>query len=820
MKKIYIIILICLIIFVSSGFGVAGGDNLTGSTDETTDSNYGNPDDQAKYVDPKKEEYYYSANSSVTQTIIYDDDGEVLYEKFTVNSMSTYDGLVSAGYKNVEYRKDMPDNLKGNSTYGNSDATVPYYKKQSNDLVGIDENGRGYLNEDNINYSAYIGAARARLVKNGNENPSDDEVYQEVINMDKQGIKSTQATGMVVKVGGNSQSKLSQGTSVVVTAETLKTDNEAKMAAKSTSVKGFINGSINGNCKSTGDVAGSISANTTGYCVTILDSDRLVQPNCEENCRTKNLAEDCQAYCSLPSPKPSDTYVPPIDDSCSITVDNFDCPDCDFSSELPNSIPGELSCGGTYINTDYSYGPVIESCAGTSYICEETTTIYLPSTSASALAGRGLNIDLVNATEHVVKNCTPGSGDGLQKQISALQQRMGAIDAQITCKGNSLEEYRKETTDSINNQYDSCTDSCSSDAYDEEQKCYEEEKENPTGRNCTVSTESCDNGCDSNREQAIEIMNKNIEEKEKEIQLLQQEKQELMDTEFKRLENCQLQLSGAKAYTRTADFSVPVSASISVGNYNSSYREYPYISKNSGEGTQNSDLSLPARYDFFIPSSIANGTKGTTTVNIGSIGSYECPFNVLNFLQCSGNNCDSSYNLIFRPISLTIPFPNSKGTGNRKLGNNWINETVVSNFISNNRGVASYDVYNLTPMYDITLTPSDIKEIRKYNKNHSYNDFTLDCENGLYCTSTFLRDSFPSLVNTENSCAWNSTGESTWYSCDEGVMASTGISLGEYRDIILTDIRKTTLGSKYLPQLDNETNHAFLNEMYSPNSNS
>lgn len=812
MKKFYIILFVFLTIFISIQMVMADppNDNLTGSGDETDPSGYGDPDYAPSYVDTNKD-WSFSGNPTVTQNLIKDDDGTILYSEFLVNNIDNYDTLRNAGY-NVRYVEDLPNNFANiDSKSGNADETVPYYKKQSNDLVKIDENGIGYLNEDNINYNTYRYGAITKLKKEGNNNPTEEQITQMIIAMDQQGIKSIQAPGMIAHEPGT-------GTPVAVTAETITSDKKAKAASESWGVSGWVKAAINGNCKSTGDVAGSITSGTKGYCVTKLDSDRIVQPNCEENCKKQKLSDDCQAYCSLPSPGPSDTYVPPIDDSCSVIIDNFDCPDCDFSPELPSSSPGRLSCGGTYINKDYSYGPVIESCAGTAYICEETTTIDLPSTSASALAGRGLNINLVNATEHVVKSCTPGSGEGLHKQISALQQRIGTLKAQITCKQTSLEEYRKEATASINTQYDSCKSRCSLDAYREEQKCNDEERKNPIGRNCYVSTVSCNSGCDSNRTNAIEIMNKNIEEKEKEIKALQDEVKELMDTEFKKLEKCQLQLSGARAYTRTAEFSVPVSASISVGNYSSSYREYPYVSKNSGEGTQSSNLSLPARYDFFIPSSVANGAKGITTVNIGSIGSYECPFNVVNFLQCSGKNCDSSYNLIFRPISLTTPFPNSKGTGNRKLGNNWINETVASNFINNNRGVDSYDVYNLTPMYDITLTPSDIKEIRKYNKNHSYNDFTLNCENGLYCTSTFLRDSFQSLVNTENSCAWNSIGESTWYDCDEGVMVSTGISLGEYRDIILTDIRQTTLGSKYLPQLDNETSSAFLNEMYSPNS--
>jgi len=44
-----------------------------------------------------------------------------------------------------------------------------------------------------------------------------------------------------------------------------------------------------------------------------------------------------------------------------------------------------------------------------------------------------------------------------------------------------------------------------------------------------------------------------------------------------------------------------------------------------------------------------------------------------------------------------------------------------------------------TPKYVIELTPSDIKDIRKYNKNTSYDDYNLVCDtNGNHCTSSYL----------------------------------------------------------------------------------
>lgn len=42
------------------------------------------------------------------------------------------------------------------------------------------------------------------------------------------------------------------------------------------------------------------------------------------------------------------------------------------------------------------------------------------------------------------------------------------------------------------------------------------------------------------------------------------------------------------------------------------------------------------------------------------------------------------------------------------------------------------------PLYSFTLTPDKIKEIRKYNKENSYNDFKLTCTNGYNCISDFV----------------------------------------------------------------------------------
>ncbi len=102
-------------------------------------------------------------------------------------------------------------------------------------------------------------------------------------------------------------------------------------------------------------------------------------------------------------------------------------------------------------------------------------------------------------------------------------------------------------------------------------------------------------------------------------------------------------------------------------------------------------------------------------------------------------------NLVYRPVSLTDPFPGTSGTG-RTPGANWIgNEDAVEY----GRGVSGNQLYNLQPMYEITLTPALIRQIRNHNDGTNYNDFDMDCDgSGRNCTSNYLR-TLPGL----NGCA-------------------------------------------------------------------
>lgn len=134
-------------------------------------------------------------------------------------------------------------------------------------------------------------------------------------------------------------------------------------------------------------------------------------------------------------------------------------------------------------------------------------------------------------------------------------------------------------------------------------------------------------------------------------------------------------------------------------------------------------------------------------------------------------------NIIYRPISLFNPFPSIKGTG-REPGANWsgyLNSgddliSVKERYITNNRGVKTNEVYTLTPMYEFTLNPYNIGQIRAYNdkQKNNYNDFeTLKCTNNTHCLSTFLSTGkqegyFGFTSNLGGTCMNNNQG---WEDC-------------------------------------------------------
>ena len=145
--------------------------------------------------------------------------------------------------------------------------------------------------------------------------------------------------------------------------------------------------------------------------------------------------------------------------------------------------------------------------------------------------------------------------------------------------------------------------------------------------------------------------------------------------------------------------------------------------------------------------------KGSSTTDIDNIlltsstdinkdyKKWDCNFTVASNLITGtkpGTTTNSGINLIYRPIDLDNPFPSMTGTG-RTTGTNWCNSGDCSNtnqtvkdYITNNRGVTTDDIYNEEPMYTFILTPSVMKEIKKYNKQNNYAEYTGTLDDNPY----------------------------------------------------------------------------------------
>lgn len=173
-----------------------------------------------------------------------------------------------------------------------------------------------------------------------------------------------------------------------------------------------------------------------------------------------------------------------------------------------------------------------------------------------------------------------------------------------------------------------------------------------------------------------------------------------------------------------------------------------------------------------------NGIPITLKINLSNGKSIEkaCSYNVINELFGRENdpNDPKTYknkahglDVIYRPISLSNPFPGLNDDG-KKRGSNWT-DSDVADFITSNRGESSNEIYTKkSPLYRIELNASKILKIREYNKKNKYGDFNYGCdENGLKCIATnknILRNSDYELLDTdEGTCRQNDEGR--YYTC-------------------------------------------------------
>lgn len=473
-----------------------------------------------------------------------------------------------------------------------------------------------------------------------------------------------------------------------------------------------------------------------------LDSRTIVGRCClEENGADAEYGKCCM-YLHTPEECSSGNQDTGDDDD---DDDDDDCPAYDYVAPDVVSPPNKKNptivsgtCGGTYSSTTYDYD--VTTCDGlVVYEKQTVTTVVLP----------GLNKDLYYAGETFSWPWREISSNKIVTislfDTSALQNRISALEAQIE-NFNILIAHLNCKRNSILSKDFQCDDF-----------------EGATKEACQES-----------REKAIEAFDLQI------YNIMHDSGYENAKSELERLASCQQEAAKSMmTSTLSSDVASLNSSYISFANTNLRYNagEVVAIDKNNGNPLTLGDMKqeliengtyLTVKSDFYIPTTIKNGTRLIAHRDIsvgGATISYECNANVANYFSCNDDDCIKGTRIIYRPISLTNPFPYTKNEGSymyRGLGANWSKE-LAETYILNNRNVNDYSVYNLTPLYTITLTPSDIKEIRQYNKKHSYNDFNLTCTDGYNCLSKFLWEDFNEIVDTGKSCAKSSGWDMSCY---------------------------------------------------------
>lgn len=114
-------------------------------------------------------------------------------------------------------------------------------------------------------------------------------------------------------------------------------------------------------------------------------------------------------------------------------------------------------------------------------------------------------------------------------------------------------------------------------------------------------------------------------------------------------------------------------------------------------------------------------------------------------------NSKKPEDFVYRTIKLgtkDVAFPGKDGKG-RNPGSNWDDDTLIQKVITGTK-----DVYSKDPMYTIVLNSQTIRQIRRYNRSHNYDDFNLICNsNGSACISRFLNGENNGLSNVTGKCA-------------------------------------------------------------------
>lgn len=465
---------------------------------------------------------------------------------------------------------------------------------------------------------------------------------------------------------------------------------------------------------------------------------------------------------------------------------------------LPENKQSGGSCGENFSQTIYVQGDAIDSCGLSHYVIETKTSVNVPTNAGSIYAGQDLDWGGVTSTSTV--DIYPDGGVELQTTIMKNEVEIQTIQNWINYYKGELDTAQQALSD-LKDAWQACEDAqvecpapyswdcgdyvdgpCPDDS---SKTCREWESQTCDNSDVIAACETtnADNyktctedlmAIDDMQEivdKAQEQYDKYMAENEEHFQKLNERAEELSSCAVEYFNALLGEPIDTKNNTGVASVT---SSSLTIDGETQQSGDISAVSKGSGSGigdVNDNSIPLTEGSNFHIPPSTEDGTVGILNETIelpnGTSFTISCTVNIMNALFYDDGGGDSStddskrgnLNLIYRPISLINPFPM-----NRKAISSWYDSMVVKSVITNNRGVNDYEVYNLEPMYDIILTPATIKEIRKYNKQHSYNDFTLKCTKGLYCRSSFLRDNsyIYNNINLNNSCGMSSD----WYACD------------------------------------------------------
>lgn len=461
--------------------------------------------------------------------------------------------------------------------------------------------------------------------------------------------------------------------------------------------------------------------------------------------------------------------------TCGVSIPNIPQP---VKKSIPQSYSGGGTCGSTAYNVSYS--EISVACGKATVLETVRTTAQLPSVQSKVYAGSGFDWGSVSSVTNI--STTLYDTSQLDYEMMVSSTRMAAISSAIACN----QEQLKKLTDDYNQKHSSCMSTLSS-LEDDLSDCEDDDcgyLDDSPCQNCEPTDNSCLNSCEewisrdcdcSSERTAVSSQritcnnlttqyNQQKNALENTIKGLQNDLK-LEEGVMADLKSCASQIPSSKSSTSHGTVSL-VNEKMTLGKYTQLIDTIRGVHKNSGNPLTLSEMKkldgntyLKVNNDFFVPYYIKDGTKGFVSGSIVggiSIPNYSCPINVENNVMCNGSNC-KGLNIIYRPISLTNAFPNTtENSKYRPMGSNW-NSIYAERYIEQNRNVSDYDIYKMTPLYTITLTPSTIKEIQKYNKSHSFGDFDMQCISGYQCTSNFLWNSeFTKIIDQGNSCASSS----------------------------------------------------------------